>query len=309
MLRKYISLLLVLALLLVGCEVPAVPDPTDETTLPPETTGAAEPAPETKAVPAPPPAMDAESLFWKMSMAINGKRANQYRLARDMLIRTGDYESQTVTDMTVKIAAAPLAVYAESRGQMKTKSAGMNLELTQTTQTYVQMEEGTPVTYIHSDQDDSWIRYEEIVQPSKILTAYSYGVTLTRPPEVMSVDTGAQIIDGRETYVLRCTLTPMEYFGEEAEGLEISMIFYIDTEVYVPLRIEIDYLGMDVILSEALASIIGEMGLEGNGDVTIDCLEYREIITGLCYDPVEVPAVPEEGIRKSVDISGENTEL
>lgn len=220
--------------------------------------------------------------------------------------------------MDVVMSSYPFALFVETRTDLIMADA----ELSETTQFYCRNEEGALTGYMHLDALDLWLRSQSEEPPSSLLRVYwlkGYPSGLGSDELVLEEDT--QLLDGRDVYVMSCNYSGSDvpwYLYESLEpfvgavslaGLDLSVVqiptsYYIDAETFLPVQMEMEFEGMDLLLKQILETQSGNLQIGEMPEALVEVSEYRKVISGICYDAVEVPQVPEEGVRRSTEDPG-----
>ena len=308
--KKLICILLAAVMVLALAACGAQPQETTKgTTAPPETTL----PPETTQ-----PPLTAKWVAEQMVQAVDGKTmtGGTVAISFGFIMTVSESEEEEATEISmeiavetdVKLSEEPLAAYSSSQISMKTTG----LDVTYGTESYYVMEDGQLVNYIHTLLDDSWKKTsasEE--QMSDLSKEVDYYWLLTKDDAALTLTDGVQLLDGREVYVISCTLTgeemqkTMESSGGTADGLadlgisaedfgalQVPTVYYIDAHTFYPVAVQMDVEGFDTLLNSMLPSTLG-MDPETAG-VEVKTGEMTMSMTNLSYDPVEVPPVPQE---------------
>lgn len=297
MLRK-ITILLMVLLLMTGCSDKGDSAPADADVPVTEV-----PAAATETLPSETyPQLTADAIYRKMALTVSNKWVLSYSQSAEVIMESADSSYHMNTTYDVFMNVTPLTIYQESETVADVNSAGMKMNITDKTRIYVGMEGSTHVTYVHGVTYDEWYRYEMEETAGDIMVAYSYfNPVYSTPPEGITVDDEIQIVDDRDAYVLRFTMSGEEALGVYTEGVELEYVYYVDAENFMLLKQETVYYGMDQYIMD---TIRGVMGTEDIGDENLFTrMEMRETLTDICFDPVEVPTVPQEGIDNSLDVT------
>lgn len=282
--------------------------------------------------------MTVEKLLVEMDDAIAGKTMSQASMALEVVAsmttagETSDMEIALEAD--VMTSTEPRAAFIDMEIDSTTAGAKTN----ETMQLYLQEEDGEMVNYIHTDSLDMWTKAEMSMSVEDFDSSFSNPEGEPAAlPEDLTLAEETQIVENRETYVLDATLSgenlqatadEMPELDEALSQLGMSDIdfdftsisapisIYVDTETYMPLRMEMEIQGMNELVNGIIDSIMGSMmsgltGLEDAGDLGIDMSELEAemgemdievdvttakiVINNISYDAVEVPAVPEDG--------------
>ena len=188
-----------------------------ETTLPPETTQ---------------PPLTAKTVAEQMVQAVEGKTmtGGTVAMAFDFTMIAPGAEGEEATEITMemgmemdmKLSAEPLAMYNNSKVSMKM----IGLDTTIETESYILQEEGQLVSYNHMLMDDSWTRTAmPETQLQEMNKEADYTWILKKEDGALILTEGVQTVNGREVYVLSCTLTgdEMQKTLDSSAGMSDSM--------------------------------------------------------------------------------------
>ena len=285
--KRFVSLVLGLLLLLMltaGCQ--------QAENLPSDTTSSAAPA------------FTARELYWKMRSAIGMSSPTCYIQESEIFYETG-------SDIFLKKAGSRdrmQVIYGKDPYEINiayewTEYDGEEAFTTGDAQYYREKEDGVDL-YWYSGSYDQWIYLNEEGLDRWVLELGRVTLHPTEYPENATVDPETQMVGDREVYVLRyrepfAKQVPEAEMTEELailNELEIENRLYIDTETYLLLQAEISGLQLEGEQARALyAFVMGEKYLNQERQLTVK--SYRIAYTGIRYDPVEVPPVPEEAFQ------------
>ena len=303
---RRLALLLALGLvLLAGCGAPAA-----QGDVPPEATAAPAAAQE----PTPEP-MDAVTLAGNIARAAEGLHmtgASGVTSFGITIAAEGEtLEMNVASAMEMRLALDPYRAYTKS----VTETAFAGQEMSETTESYIVPEEDKLVNYLYMESTGQWVK-TEVDLDTEALAAQegNFHWLAAKAADELVLEEGTQQVGGREAYVLRATLTGQEMKqtvgnGEAASllssmgmgdaditSLAIDTVFYVDAETYLPLAFDMELQGLDAMLQAVLA---------GNADLAAAGVEMQISpvtlnYTDITYDPVEIPAVPEEAIASAL---------
>ena len=273
------------------------------TTLPPETTQ---------------PPMTAKTVVEQMVQAVEGKTmtGGTVIMAFDFTMIEPGAEGEEDTEITMemgmeldmKLSVEPLAMYTDNKVSVKMTGMDTTIE----TETYLVQEEGQLVSYNHMLMNDSWTKSPiPESQMQDISKKADYSWILTKDDEALTLSDGVQTINGREVYVLNCTLTgdemqntldssagindSMSEMGispEDFAALRVPTVYYIDAHTFYPIEAQMTVEGFDTLINNILSHTLG-MNPETVGiEVKVGAMTVS--MQNMTYDPVEVPAVPQE---------------
>ena len=250
----------------------------------------------------------AESLAQKVAEVTRGKSLTQIKTVMEMDVTMSSQGASMTMLMDMvsqaKMSADPYLTYMETESFIEMDGQ----QMTEGTQSYIQLVDDQLVTYVHLNSTDEWT-WEEVAVTPELLEAQTdeYGWLENKTAEELTLEEGTQALDGHTVYVLRCTLTGdemMEAAGaggvnglEEAlavggvetadfSALTMPTTIYIDAETYLPLKREMEILGMSELMNSLAASANADM------QMTINTVKVEA--SGMSYEPVEVPTVPAE---------------
>lgn len=316
---KLLCLLMVLVLLvtLAGChEEPkaTMPPTTAPATLPP-TTAPTEPE------------LTAESLMKQVSEALNGREPTKMlaNLTIDLGIKmemsgfSVSMDAGMELEMDAIISEDPYAMYAD----MSMKVDSMGQTQVQKVEAYYLTENGSLVCYAYDRALNAWT-YAELGDAPESGTSEEDDSSAEVPPLDVTLDEDTQKLNRREVYVLRCVLTrdhlaqfmtpvtgslisPLSNDTPELpEDLRADAVIYVDAQTFLPIRIQIDILGLEDMLNDLLSDSMGlpsvELSLtagkteeeEKDSPFAFSIDTFRIELDSLEFDPAEMPPVPQE---------------
>lgn len=263
--------------------------------------------------------MTAETLTGKMAAALADTPMTQATASMEfdmaMTIQGESTEMSMAMDMDLKTSADPYAAYTQTEVTVDV----LGSETTETSQTYTLEENGSLVSYTHSDSGDTWLR-QDMGMSLADMSAQSanYNWLTSKAPADLTLDKDTQKLDGHQVYVLSCTLTGTEMqealqsmgslqdtlsglgVGEmDLTALSVPTTFYVDTKTFLPVRMELQIEGMGDVLSGMMNEMFGPTGLQ----IEFDVGTVQAVYSSIGYDQVEVPGVPAEGLANAIDIS------
>lgn len=333
LLRIFITIFLLLSLL-TGCtghlSENAAPSTepatlTTQPTEPPTTEPATEPP---TAAPAKRP-LTAQSLFYKAKAAAPDP-ATQYRTGETIILRAGANGITVQTDisktMQVFLSQDPFAIFA----QTDTVSTMMGVEVKQTLQEYYRQEGEDIVYYCDIEQLDLTVRevlpeqlyppidteeFPDVEIPTNTEWLFTVNSKNGYPPEAyaqyMELEPETQMLDGTEVYVLKYEqngLWLFDFTGDAAIDADLSSIripttWYIDAETFMPIKQEFTMTDLDSVATAAMVEFLNIQLPENAADLELEIVEYTYTLTDMCFDPVDVPDVPEEVVSDAQSAS------
>lgn len=266
--------------------------------------------------------MTAEKLAGKMVTATAGKVMTQMDaemdLEMDFAVSDGEKLMEMGFDigyeMAVKMRQEPFAGYGDIKLDVSMDLLGQNVNISsETMQLYMVLEDGKLVSYTHTDSTDSWDS-QEAPDTEAATQTMDYSFLTQMIPEI-TLEEEKAVVGDREVYVIRLTMTGEQMqkaLGENSaltdalsqagidgqidfSALTVPAVFYVDAETFLPVQIELEIAGMGEMM-QSMVTALPNMGLEGDS-VQISVPVCRMVVKNISFDPVEVPALPED-IRK-----------
>lgn len=262
-----------------------------------------------------PAVLDAASLYEKMQEATGGKMATSFTSTTEvgLAVDAGviSMDSGISASTNVKLSADPFALYSET----ELKASIMAFDLSQKFEVYSQTGDEGVTSYYHLDSADTWLHMRSNADVSKLLSQYAV-TGLNWTPNNLTLAEQTQILNDREVYVLSCDFsaqdvldavrTPMGEFyldGVDLSMLKLATVYYVDAATFLPVQIETEFDGIGEALGDKVSEYISQMLSDAGIRVDAEINAYREVLSGLTYDAVMVPTVPEEGAANSQDIA------
>ena len=260
--------------------------------------------------------LDAAGVWEKMCQAVGGRSASAFTSTIEMGadIDTGlvplEAGATAVTDLV--LSQEPFRYYASTEVQAKLfgKDFAGSFEL------YTASGSSGLDTYIHLVNGDSWYHQHTSMVPTDLLD--QYGITACNgkwTPKNLTLAAEPQSLNGESVYVLNSSFAASDVLrainspvGEisfekmDLSGLELMVTYYVDTDSYLPVQIDIRYQGIGALIGDLLTKYAGEIMGSMAASLKVDVTTYREVLSGLVYDPVEVPQVPAQGVQNSKDM-------
>lgn len=316
--RSYIIWITVLALMLAlaGCGQDE-PDPTTQPTTQPTT--------EPTTVPTEPP-LTVEDVYNSVAAAMADAEATrlQMALSYDMSVTEGEGDAATTTDILFDLAmdtmtsADPFGSYT----MMDMSVDAGDYAMAYTMEVYLVEEEDSVVSYIQ--MFDTWTRSDYGMTTKEFIASGQMTEVTTEEiwsseamPADMTLDEDTQTLNGTEVYVLRGSIPAgdmSEAFSNlgiedptELEDMTLPVVYYVDAQSYLILRMEADMEFMVDLLDDVIAESM--MGTETEG-AQLE-LNIPDIVYDLEYGVPDIPAVPQEAydyIACNPDTSGGETD-
>lgn len=274
--------------------------------------------------------MTAEKLVSKLAEAEKDKQVTALSMEMDMEATYGMEMMGTniSADMNVlmngdfKFCPDPVGAYAEMDMQVE----AMEQTMDDTIETYVTEEDGMLTSYAYSETNQLWSRSAmELDYDSWVESVGGGALTASESLKDTVLEEEPAEVDGKEAYVLHASsVMDNEMFVQSlgqglgavmpdakdamsdisVEGMEIPVTFYVDKETFLPLKIEMDMNSMDEVINDIL-NVVMEEALEeagqslamGFGSIEISLSKCDVTVSGLSYEPQEIPSVPEEAFE------------
>ncbi len=224
-------------------------------------------------------------------------------------------------DGIYKYATDPYAVYAEADMSLNMLGETESVKIT----TYSVVEDGEIYSYANSGES-GWMKTATGMKLEDALASNqsSFAAIYNLPEEELELESETQTLNDKEVYKVNVVFTGqtlmdmLEDMGENMEevtasmdelsvlGVDMSVLsaecsYYIDTETFRIVKIEMDLLGLDKIFDDVVDAAMAEAGEEMEGmefDINIGkCVVTYDILS---YEPVEIPALPEEALNAEV---------
>lgn len=284
--------------------------------------------------------MTIEKLMTNMDEAMAGKAIAYSEVGMDMTASMGmsvmgmDMSMDMVMnmDMDMWTSEDPIKSYMEGTMHMEVLEQEIDSDME------IYMEENGDVlsSYTYSGMDDSWSYSEEEFDREEYLAMNDVSHLPMEDRFADAVlDEETVEINGREAYVLHITCTgddmnslmdkvggsvmnSSEYSDLSFDGLSVPAVYYVDTETFLPIQIELDMEGMDTLINDMLEKELGSLGSDSGSkglrgdddtssltsslddvDVNITEITFHMTLNNISFDPQDVPSVPED-IKESL---------
>lgn len=259
------------------------------------------------------PAMTADTLLENISDAMAGREltAAFAEVAMDADI-TAEGETVNMTmDMALDMICStnPYAAYMD----MDYNISMMGESMEESMEMYMAVEDGMVMTYAYVESYDTWSvtevgAYDDVVTGAE--SDYSWLTEKDAAEVTLAEET--QTVDGREVYVLDLTITgeqmnevvgAMEDSLAEAgmgsmdmTGMDVPVTLMVDAESFMITQMDVDMMSMEDLMND----MIGSMSGTDTSGTEIVFNEFTYVYSGMRYDSVEVPAVPDEAKQSTV---------
>ena len=286
--------------------------------------------------------MDAKTVYQNMTEAVKAVTAQSADVEMDLEMKMSTMGMTmtigAVLDMTSMVKSDLSAMYMDMSMEMKA--------LGQTEETKMEMygtvEDGALVYYIYESTEDMWIKtaadeYADMMEQFNGLTMDLTNVTseslfLAKLPETINdrkcyklteqID-GAVIQDQMGDYMVEFLnqMTGTEELDEESmaqleavlKGLDWtklsgSMVYYVDTESFLPVEMSIEILGMGDVFNSMISALLEQAAAEYEEyaeeipEFSIEIPTFKITSKNMSYnDDVQIPALPQEAIDNAID--------
>ena len=129
-------------------------------------------------------------------------------------------------------------------------------------------------------------------------------------PDNLALAEEPEELEGKEVYALSYTI-PLWYFTGTTGDTQTDTLLqdqhvlhtcYVDAETFLPLQIEASFSEVDESLADLLMLTYGNVYAEDLESVEIQINELTITAKDMVFEPVEVPAIPEE-VLQGIDTS------
>lgn len=229
----------------------------------------------------------------EMSIGVEG-----FFIDMDMVMNSDTYASidpfTTYTEMTLDMNA-------------------MGQDMSEIVKSYTVEEDGKIVSYAYSSSDNQWFKEVVDIDVATLMEQQkvTYHFLLTKPAEEYVLDSELHNINGKDAYKLSFTLTGAELMetmrGVEGveellaeagmENLDMTAlraptVYYVDAESYLIVGMEMSMEGMDEMIDKMMTELMAAEGEEYS--MSFELGKCNMICSDISYEPVEIPALPEE---------------
>lgn len=305
-LRSLFALLTVLAMVLVLAGCGGTPVETDPATTAAPTT---EPTTEATTEATTEPPLTAGQVYASVGEAMLNTEATSMGMTMSYSMTysqgegdeavTGEVAYDMVMDVAVSEDPFGCYVYTEIAMDMDGFSMAYDMDI------YMVEEDGSVVAYMQLM--DAWARMDYEMTPSEYFEndtdtdISTEGIWLGgEAPADLTMDEGTQVLDGKEVYVLHCSISA-EGMDEAltSAGLEVTedmsdmtmpVTYYVDAQTFTVLRMEAEIQFLADLMGDVMAESILGTDVEGaEFSLTMD-----DVIYDLGYGAQDIPAVPQE---------------
>jgi len=192
---------------------------------------------------------------------------------------------------------------------------GQTMEEKVKTKTYMELADGKVVNYVYDENTGTWQSNEVDVAAAMedmedMKKGMDYSFLKDMIPEI-TMDEETQMLNDTEVYVLRMTITGQQLQsamggavdletmlgqaglnGElDISVLEVPTVIFVDAKTYLPVKIELEMIGMGEMMESMMGQMVG--AVEGMG-LELSIPVCKVVYENIGFDPVQVPEIPEE---------------
>lgn len=263
--------------------------------------------------------MTPEKLAGKMALALTKTpmSSETVEMGFEMALGSQGFTMDMAMDisMDMVVALEPYRAYSDMTISMDM----MGQNMTETSQVYMLEENGTVTTYTYVESAGIWQKATVDISAAEMTSNSSYNWLAQKPAEELTLDEETQTINGKEVYVLRCTisgtqmqdvmssmggmndaLSDMGLSDMDMSALNVPAVFYIDAKTFLPVQIDMEIQGMDEMMKDAMEQTLG--GDLASMGVELEIGSVRMACTNISYEAAEVPEVPQEAIDTAIEI-------
>lgn len=258
--------------------------------------------------------LTAEDVYQAMCKAVDGRMATSFTSRTEAGAKISammmNMEAEMTATTQVKLSREPFAVHSSTA--LEATFAGMDLN--KNVVIYSAAGDEGLTSYLHLGEEDTWYRHQTTLVPTDLLGQYQ--VTACTADWVPQ---GLTLSQAGDDYLLSCTydadtlLTALTSpFGElslrdlDVSNLSLQVSYRVDGTTFLPEEITIEYRGMSAVIADLVSKYAGELMGGKISKLEADVQSYRETLSGLTYEPVEVPQAPQSALENSKDVSDFN---
>lgn len=287
-------------------------------------------------------AMDAKTVYQNMSEAVKAVTAQSADVEMDLEMKMSTM-GMTVTigmvmDMTSMAKSDLSSTYMDMSMEMKALGETEETKM----EMYGIMEDGAMVYYTYDSTEDLWVKtsmdeYADMMNKLKgmsmqLTDATSDSLFLAKLPETINdrkcyklteqID-GASIQEQMGDYMVEFLnqMTGTEELDEESmaqveavlKGLDWSklsgsVVYYVDTESFLPVEMSVEILGMGDVFNSMISALMEQMAAEYEEygeeipEISIEIPAFKITSKNMSYnDDVQIPELPQEAIDNAID--------
>lgn len=274
--------------------------------------------------------MTALELVEKMMDAMEGKTitsmTNSMDIQMSMAIKADgmsmNMDLNMVADGENLISTEPYIAYST----MEMTVDMMGQQVVESSETYVLEEDGELVNYTYSGSTGQWQKVNSGMSIDDLMPQMNVGYDWLweKTEDDFTLAPETQTINGREVYVLGFTMTGddlqssmngMAGFqdmlaesgldGLDMTSMNVPAVYYIDAETYMVAQMEMNIEGMGEMMDSMMSELLGTEPSMAGYEMDINIGTCRMVYENISYDPVEIPALPEEARMLGSDLPEE----
>ena len=261
--------------------------------------------------------LDARGVWQKMCETVDGRIASSFTSTVEMNASMNAVFNTVETGLT---AVTEIALSREpfrycGRTELKANFFGQDLD--GQFSVFAQRDAGGMDTYFHLLDAECWYSKHINLIPTDLLCQYEITTCVDKwTPDRLTLAEATRNLGGKEVYVLDSALpaddilkaiaTPIGEIALEnmsVTGLELQVTHYVDAVTFLPVQIEIQYQGIGAAMGDLFSKYAGRISGGLMSSVDVEVTTYRETLSNLVYEAVNVPCVPAEGVQNSKSIS------
>lgn len=258
--------------------------------------------------------LTAQDVYQAMCQAVDGRTATSFTSRTEMGAKVSammmNMDARMTATTQVKLAGEPFAFHSATA----LEASFFGMDVNKNIEVYSATDDTGLTSYFSLGDGDAWYRYHTTMVPTDLLGQYQVtACTGDWVPE------GMTLAQTEGAYLLNCTynaekiLTAISSpFGElplkdvDVSGMSLAVTYRVDSETFLPVEIEIEYRGMSAVIADLISKYAGKMMGGKISDLDADVQSYRETLSDLTYDQIEVPQVPQSALENSQDASDFN---
>ena len=221
-------------------------------------------------------------------------------------------DTQLVFHSDTQVSSDPLQIYADVTLDIGGMAQDMEL--------YGLIEDGKPTLYLYDVAADAWTRNTMEVDMSVLTASPATLLPADIDPSLVTLTENVTLPDGTVAHQLSYTVdgSMVEDYEDAAAqlgqsfgldsldlaSLRLPMQLYLDPETFLPVQMSMSMEGFDTLIESILSAALGEMA----AGVKFKIAELSFTLSELCYDPLTVPALPEDAPLR-VDVLSHNPDM
>lgn len=270
--------------------------------------------------------MTAPRLAVKMARAMSGKQITQMdmNMEADVDVKVEYFGMSIAASMEMEWAMDmvmdydPFRSYSDAGMELTLNIMEQDLTVSETMQIYTLTDGNKTTTYTHSDTTGLWLTTEQTAgetgtesgSPESAAPKLDYSFLTKKVSQELILAEEPETVGGTECYVLSTTLTGQELQALTGQlgGLETALQnmgledldwtklnipaeIYVSCDTFLPVKLELTIQGVDGLLGETMEQMLGADQIQTEmGDIEVE-------ISGIGFDAVTVPQVPDEALK------------